>query len=165
MFTPSVDCWPSQGSASSSVTEVPLQRVLDKELSFYHEHRSCPTRLHCQRLPLLQLLLCMIGVGSFVSTFPAGAESVQMNEGVHANHPDTHSDTGATFIAQNQSYGATYDGTTTLTPITDATKPANVVQRGQVAGLQPGAEPNTGVLILGGLALLLWIQRFRRNRI
>ncbi len=121
-----------------------------------------PIRVRSRKLPRVQLFLCIIGVGSFVSAFSAGAEFFQMNASVaHANHPDRDSGQGATLMAQNGSYVEKYERTATMTSITDATKPANVITRGQAAA----AEPNTGILILGGLALLLWIQRFRRNRI
>jgi hypothetical protein len=147
-----------------------------------HQHEPLPERdpirIHSQELPLVQFqLLCMIGLWSLITTFSARADFVQMNAGAHSSPPDIHTDTGATFMARSgrsgaiygnygsiyRTDGAIYERPTVTIPIENSTKRENVVKAaGQVAGLQPVAERNTGVLILGGLALLLWIQRFRR---
>jgi hypothetical protein len=138
----------------------------------------CPIRVHAQKLPLVQFhLLCMIGLGGFVTAFSGRAEFVQTNAGARANHADMHNDTGATLMARNGSSGAIYgnygaigssgaiyERPAVTTPIANSTKRENVAKAtAQVAGLQHVVEPNTGVLILGGLALLLWIQRLRRH--
>ncbi len=131
-----------------------------------HQHEPRPEgrsiRVHSKKLSLRQFhLVCLIGLASVLTAFSGRAESVQTNAGARPDHSDLYTDLGATFMARDGGYAVIDE----RPAITSAMKPANVAKpAGRVAGLQPVAQPNTGVLILGGLALLLWIQRFRKYR-
>ncbi len=82
-----------------------------------------------------------------------------MNVDAEANHGDF----GATFMLASGNDGAVHQSPAAGTGTIDGTKSENLITTiGPVRGLRPIPQPGIGMQIVGGLLLLLWIQRFRR---
>jgi hypothetical protein len=125
-------------------------------------------------------LLCMVGLANFVTTFSAQAESVQTNLGplvtyavLGLGNGDCHAievkppealmslgpkpyDISDNKVSENEHPGDL--------PSDKEDLRRNDKSDGGSGRLRPKSKPNTWVQIVGGLALLIWIQHLRKHR-
>lgn len=118
-------------------------------------------------------LLGILGLAIVMIAFSLHGEFLEAKSGAATDGSNNHA--GTTFLVPRKSYAAVIQNPATHAQLTlastvarakpmDATISENVFQAGrQAAGLPPIPEASGGVLMVAGLAFLIWIQRLRRN--
>lgn len=117
-------------------------------------------------------LACICGLAIFLIAFSIHAEFLEAKSGTAADSSKTKA--GVTFLVSRKTYGGIIQnpaGDTRLRlastiaadrPI-NANSSENVFHAGEkAAGLPPVPGASTGVLMVAGLAFLIWIQRLRK---
>lgn len=115
-------------------------------------------------------LACICGLAIFLVAFSIHAEFLEAKSGAATDSSKTYA--ASTFIVPTKSHGGIVQNpasdaqlrlaSTLARPIT-ANSSENVFHAAkQAAGLSPVRGASTGVLMVAGLAFLIWIQRLRK---
>jgi hypothetical protein len=120
------------------------------------EVNSSALRATCEAIGLIQFslfwLMGLISLSVMISVSAQGAPTKLDNV---TSYADSNGGNVSVFVAAR----GKDDGSAAQTEI------VNIESNGQVDQVQAFPNPNIGVEILGGLALLVWVQRLRNSAI